>query len=467
MDIPYPHPIQKGPGAKRTSRRDGMVLVIVLWIILGLVAVVVLFSEGMRMEYQASANSVAATAADQSVEGARRYLTYILSNLETPGTIPESASDVSSDSDADTCAMEQVPIGDTYFWLIGRSDDDLSESGTPEFGFIDEASKLNINTATREMIEALPNMTSEIAAAIMDWRNPPEEAQSDGAQTEVYATGDPAYECKNSPFETVEELHLVKGMTQALLYGVDTNRNGILDPDEKLSSQYSEYNEEWRGLLDFVTVYSKQPNTQADGSARIDVRRENNQELRTLLEEKTNAARASQIWTAVRAHASNIKSVLEFFILGSVTEDEAELIEDSLTASDGETIQGLINVNTAPREVLACIPGIGEEYADDLITLRKTKSADDLTSVMWILEVVDAESAIEAGPYITTKTYQLSADIAAIGKGGRSLRRSWMVFDLTGTSPTVIYRCDQTRLGWPLGTTLRNALDQQTISTKD
>ena len=448
---------RSGRGRTSTVRRQaqqGMVLVIVLWIVLGLVAVVLLFSEGMRMEYQASANSVSALEAEQSVEGARRYLTYVLSNLDTPGTVPTT----------DTFAAEEVPIDNTLFWLIGRSDEDVSSTDTPEFGFVDEAAKLNLNTATREMIEALPNMTTEVAAAIMDWRNPPNQAQPDGAQTEVYSTGTPAYECKNAPFESVGELRLVKGVTQALLYGADVNRNGILDTNETLSSEYGDL---WRGLLDFVTVYTREPNKQADGSPRIDVRKANNPELRTLLQEKLNAARAAEIWTAVRPRATRIRSLLEFYNIGSITVDEAALIEDSLTAASGDFVPGLVNVNTAPREVLACIPGISEKYADALVTLRKTKTTDQLTSVTWILEVVDAESAVAAGPYLTTKTFQLSADVAAVGKGGRSLRRSRMVFDLTNTTPTLIYRCDETHLGWPLGSKLRSALDRQTTVAKE
>ena len=448
---------RSGHGCPRLVRRQaqqGMVLVIVLWIVLGLVAVVLLFSEGMRMEYQASSNSASAIAAGQSVEGARRYLTYVLSNLETPGTMPTT----------DMFTAEEAPVGDAFFWLIGRSDEDQGTVDTPTFGFVDEASKLNLNTATREMIEALPNMTSEVAAAIMDWRNPPDQAQPDGAQSAAYETGDPAYGCKNAPFESVEELRLVKGVTQALLYGADVNRNGFMDTTETIGSGFGTT---WRSLLDFVTVYTREPNKQADGSPRIDVRRANNPELRTLLQEKLNAARASEIWTAVRPRATRIRSLLEFYNIGSITTDEAALIEDSLTAATGDFVPGLVNVNTAPREVLACLPGINEKYADALVTLRKTKTTDQLTSVTWILEVVDAESAIQAGPYITTKTFQLSADVAAVGKGGRSLRRSRMVFDLTNTTPAMIYRCDETHLGWPLGSKLRTELDRQTISAKE
>ena len=431
------------------ARREGMVLIIVLWIILGLVTVVLLFAEGMRMEYKASTNATAALQAGQALEGARRYLAYVLSDLATPGEFPTS----------DLYEAEDVPVGDATFWVIGRADEDLAEADIPVFGLIDEASKLNLNTATREMIELLPNMTPDVAAAILDWRNSPDNPQPDGAESDFYMAGDPAYMCKNAPFESVEELRWVRGVTRDLLYGADTNRNGILDPGEKdadaiagttnISSSYSAFS---RGLLDFVTVVTREPNVRADGSPRADVRRPKNTELDALLHEKLGAGRAAQIEAAIDPQAANIGSVLEFYLVGAVTAAEAPLIENAVTANDGDYVQGRVNVNTAPREVLVCLPGIGEQYADAIIAARRTKTEDELDSVIWVNEVLDRTHAVLAGPYITTRSFQVGADVAALGKGGRGLRRSWMIFDTMGAAPVVVYRCDESYLGWPLGT---------------
>lgn len=439
-----------------------MVLVIVLWIVLGLSTVVLLFAESSRMEYRVSANGNAAIEADQAIEGARRYLSFVLDNYAAPGMLPES----------DTFEVEDVPIGEASFWVIGRPEETLADADTPQFGLVDEASKLNLNTATREMMEMLPNMTPEVAAAILDWRNPADEPQPDGAESQAYAAGDPAYLCKNAPFESVEELRLVKGVTPELLYGADTNRNGILDPDEQEDDNEMDSttsfassaplmlgSSTWRGLLDFVTVWSREPNMQTNGLPRINVRRAKNQELVALLQERLGGDRAAQIQAAADPHATSIRSVLEFYVVGGVTATEAPQIEDALTASSGPYIVGRVNVNTAPREVLVCLPGIGEKYADTLIATRKTKAPEDLESIAWIMEVLDTQSAVLAGPYITARSYQVSADIAAVGRHGRALRRSWMVLDTLESKSLVIYRCDQTHLGWPLGVQWREALD--------
>ena len=66
----------------------------------------------------------------------------------------------------------------------------------------------------------------------MNWRSPASAASADGASDSYYLSLPQPYNCKNSPFETVEELLLVEGVTPQLLYGDDTNRNGILDPNE-------------------------------------------------------------------------------------------------------------------------------------------------------------------------------------------------------------------------------------------
>jgi len=56
----------------------------------------------------------------------------------------------------------------------------------PSFELVDEASKLNLNTATVEMLQLLPGMTPELAAAIVDWRDSDSDVTTGGAEDEVY-----------------------------------------------------------------------------------------------------------------------------------------------------------------------------------------------------------------------------------------------------------------------------------------
>ena len=125
-----------------------------------------------------------------------------------------------------------VPVGDAAFWFIGRSDQQTALD-EPWFGFVDEASKLNLNTATAAMLEQLPRMTPELAAAIVDWRDSNSTVSDGGAEDETYQRLNPPYRCKNAPFESIDELRLVYGMTDEILYGDDANMNGYPDENEK------------------------------------------------------------------------------------------------------------------------------------------------------------------------------------------------------------------------------------------
>ncbi len=426
--------------------QHGSVLIVVLWITLTLVSVGLVFADAMRMEYRASDNAVAGLNAENAIEGARRYLTYFLENLETPGTIP----------DTDDYDAEQSVIGESYFWLLGRgTGTDSLKKKEPVYALLDESSKINLNTATQEMLEALPNMTPDLAAAIIDWRDTDSDITPGGAESETYLRREPKYNCKNSNFETVEELKLVYGMTKELLYGEDTNLNGILDPNEDDGDEsLPDDNKNGlldSGLLEYATVYSSEPNKQSDGSERINVR-SGGEKLQQLLQETFGSDRAAQI-----RQVQSASSVLEYYVKSGLTADEFEQIADALTASSESSVKGLINVNTASEIVLTCIPGIGQQYASTIVSAREGRD-EDTESFAWITEVLDETSATEAGPYLTWRAYQFSADIIAVGPNGRGYRRELLLIDTSGDSPKVIFRRDRSRLGWPLTSELRNEL---------
>jgi hypothetical protein len=55
------------------------------------------------------------------------------------------------------------------------------------------------------------------------------------------------------------------------------------------------------------------------------------------------------------------------------------------------------------------------------------------------------------GDFITTHSYQFTADIAAVGAFGRGYRRVKFIFDVSNGAPIILYRQDLSRLGWALG----------------
>ena len=72
------------------------------------------------------------------------------------------------------------------------------------------------------MLQNLPQITPDIAAAMYDWQSGSNATPSTGgAKSETYSTLNPPYLCKSAPYETLDELRLVYGMNMDYLYGED------------------------------------------------------------------------------------------------------------------------------------------------------------------------------------------------------------------------------------------------------
>ncbi|MCL5096738.1 MAG: general secretion pathway protein GspK, partial [Candidatus Omnitrophica bacterium] len=215
----------------------------------------------------------------------------------------------------------------------------------------------------------------------------------------------------------------------------DDNRDGKLNP----------------GIFEYVTVYSREPNQRADGSARIDVNNTDQSQLTSVLQESLGQQRAQEIQQQIQPYRGQIRSLVEFYLRSKMTAQEFTQVAGDLTVTNSTYLEGLINVNTAPAPVLACIPGIGMDKAPQLVAWRRSRTTNDLYSVAWVTQVLDETSAIQAGPYITTFSYQFSADVVAMGNHGRGYRRTLFVFDTSNGNPRIVYRRDRERLGWALG----------------
>lgn len=421
----------------QTNRR-GSVLVIVLWISLALVTVAICFANAMSSELRASSNRAAGLAADQAIDGAARYVGAVLSTYATNGVVP----------DLTEYHAAAVPIGDAHFWLIGR-DPSGTVSSDPYFALLDEGSKLSLNHAGTNELEALPNITSDFALAILDWRS---TSSSLGSSVNYAALN---YEAKNASFETVDELKLVYGATPDLLVGSDINRNGVLDDNE---TDVNNSGLVEAGLFEYLTAFNREPNVHSDGTSRVNVN--TSSKLSTALQTTLGSSRAEQIVAKASGQSSSsYKSLLQFYLQSGMTSTEFGKVASSLTASSATYLYGRVNVNTASASVLSCLPGMDTGTAQQLVVYRR-QNPDKLTSVAWVADALGSSSTavktLAKGDYITTSSYQFTADIAALGPYGRGYRRTRFVFDLSSGRVLIVYRQDLSRLGWALGKTVRN-----------
>ncbi len=456
--------------------KRGSVLIIVMWICLGLVALTLYFANSMTAELRAADNRASEVAARQAIAGGTRYAAYVLTQYGVGGAVP----------DINDYEVEGVPVtDDAHFWFIGRNHDDLpvQEVNQPYFALVDEASKLNLNTVTSAMLQALPipNMTPDFADAIVAWRSA--NSQNAATQENYYAQLTPPRHNKGAAYETVDELRLVNGGTLDLLLGEDTNRNGALDPNEDdgdTSAPRDDQNGQLlAGLFEYVTVYSSEPATSAAGSRRINVTQINTQQGRQqvaqrLTQRGIDQNRALQIVARIalingqgqgqggNQNASQFSSVADFMVTTQMTADEWNLVHTEFTATTATNgiATGLVNVNTASAAVLTAIPGIGADNAAALVAYRAAHP-DQMTNFAWLTQVLTPAAIRQAGRYLTDQSYQFTADIAAVGNNGRGYCREQVVFDMSSGKPRIVHRQDFTNYGWALGTSVRRALNAQ------
>ena len=92
----------------------------------------------------------------------------------------------------------------------------------------------------------------------------------------------------------------------------------------------------------------------------------------------------------------------------------------------------------------------------------RQQNPNNLNSVAWVIDALGnsspAVTALASGDFITTHSYQFTADIAAVGAFGRGYRRVKFIFDVTEGAPKILFRQDLSRLGWALGENARQTL---------
>jgi type II secretory pathway component PulK len=152
------------------------------------------------------------------------------------------------------------------------------------YGVMDEGAKINLNAIMQNdpsgqtlfnMLMLLPNMTEDIANAILDWMDVDDSPRESGAESDTYSGQTPSYLAKNAPLDSLEELLMVRGVTWQKLFGNDYNRNGRLEPEEDVEGT----GQNDRGWSAYLTVYSREDNIDSQGNPRIYV---NSSDLNTL-----------------------------------------------------------------------------------------------------------------------------------------------------------------------------------------
>ena len=448
----------------RPASRRGVALILVLWIAAILTLLLYAFLAEMQVEHALAAGFADEKKAEQLAWSAVDAGCADL--LREPLDFHALWQPWSHDE----ARYYEVPLGEGLFTLLHAT---YAEDGRRSWGAEDEASRINLNTATREMLVRLPRVTPEIADSILDWRDQDSTALANGAEDGHYLSLDPPYRCKNQPFETVEELLLVRGMTPEILYGEDANLNGRLDPNENDGDdRYPRDNRDGRldpGLWSLVTTWSASLNQTAGGEPRVNV---NTAPPSVLAEAGLNGGEIQAIQTQRgRLPYPSVMHLLGSALLGmppAMTRERFAQLADRLTTFDGDVVPGLVNVNTASKAVLLTLPGMTEALAAALLARRAVADAD-LGSIAWLLDVAEPAEIQPFAHLIACRAYQFR--FHAVGRIGtaspdparnapaerpRPFRRLVAVYDFSTAQPRLIYWKDLTKLGMPYDPTERD-----------
>jgi len=350
------------------STKKGLVLIAVLWVVVLLLLIVAVLGRTSRLDGR---------VCDMRSEELRCKWAC-RAGLETAGAVlnedsrrSDNLKDLWSDNPED---FNDVELEECIFTVQ----------------VADESGKLNVNTATKEQLLELPEMTEEIANSILDWRDNDDSPRTGGAEGGYYENLPYRYKIRNGQFRTVRELLLVKDATKELLYGEDTNLNGQLDFNERDGSASPPADngdgQLQEGWIAYLTCYSSDKNKDANGEERVNI----NSADENKLEESLGVSKAQAKWI-VENRKKGYKSIADLISekspkeapkdSGSDSEQAQPLdvetfskIADKLTVDDKERIPGRVNVNTASKVVLAAVLGGGdtaEAAADDIISYRE------------------------------------------------------------------------------------------------
>ncbi|MFH1747568.1 MAG: hypothetical protein ABIG44_11045 [Planctomycetota bacterium] len=382
-------------------------------------------------------------------------------------------------------------VGDSF---VEPSD---AESRSMRFGITPEGSRLHLNVAEEEQIGRLltpllfdlqVENTEELINALLDWRDEDDETRDGGAESEYYNTLEPPYNAKNAPFDSVEELMLVKGFNAAVLYGEDTNRNGILDPNEDDGEESFPYYDNMdgvlnRGIAPFLTIWTREPDTALDNRARINLTQDTalvqaqiedtftEEELEIcegavnyILQQKQQGFNFAQLGSPAELY-QGIDALSEEERAGGgalanspITLEELPYVMNRFSIRTAEQLQegtpGLININTAPLRVLELIPGLTDETVTNLVEMRPQQDSTALRTTAWPMTsgAVDIATFHAMAPYITTKSYQFHVEVLGYADHVKVSRRYEWIVEMAGPLAQVRYWRDLSSLGfaWPI-----------------
>ncbi|MHC4432470.1 MAG: type II secretion system minor pseudopilin [Planctomycetota bacterium] len=343
------------------KKRRGLVIIAVLWTVVVLMAIVAVLGRRTRLDMKVCMSRLDAVRCKWACRAGVEKAVAVLNTDETEN---DTLLDLWSDNDEDF-------------------NDVMLDRCVLQIKVTDEASKLDINAATKDQLMGLPYMLEEIADAIIDWRDTDDMPSGLGVESGYYEGLDFIYRARNGPFRTIRELLMVNGVTEELFYGEDTNLNGLLDYNERDGDETPPADdgddELDLGWIAYLTCYTSEASTGQGGQ------NQNNQNQNNQNTQDQN----SQDQNSQNQDSQN---------QGNQNQNNQNQGNQNNNAQAGAKV----NVNTASEQVLAALLGGWE----------------DENAVRTALDIIDfresSENGIESPSDLTDYGIMTSADFANI-----------------------------------------------------
>ena len=334
----------------RRVRRRGQALVVAILALTVLTAGAIALSAAARLELRAARRGVSAVGREAALRGAvNRGLALLDAARADPAELRSTLRRYH--------ALQWTP-------LVPQTDPD---SPTVEVAvqILDASARINLNTASEAQLRQLPDISSDTVSAILGWRD--ERSRDD------YGKSARPYEPKRRPFDTLEELLLVRDVDPALFFGAPGARETVALRRPPLS--------EW------LTTLSGENNTDAEGNPRVDVNSATAEELLEAANRNGQIVTSEQAQNLVQKRRQRetssssrgggskpaFRSVNEALREAGVEEKHWGPVLDAWTVDRRTFLPARINVNTAPPAVLQAVGGMNEETARKIVEQRAEK----------------------------------------------------------------------------------------------
>ena len=177
----------------RREAEQGVALVIVLWTVMLLTVIAGNFVFAMRTETAATRNALSAAQAEAMADGAVHRALYEMFR---------------SAGEADPWRAD----GRTRLWE--------KDGATIKVVMMDVSGKIDLNTSSDALLKGLllsvgvdDAKATQLLDAILDWRDVDTLPRAHGAESDAYRAAGLKYAPANAPFDAVEQLQQVLGMT--------------------------------------------------------------------------------------------------------------------------------------------------------------------------------------------------------------------------------------------------------------